>query len=111
MGQYQTSHMEEINVADLQEMYKKFEEECPSGALFLHEFQRFFGTLQNSEASEYVDSMFRAFDRNGDNIIDFLEYVAALNLVLRGKLKHKLRWSSKIYDKDGNGCVDRAELR
>ncbi|RXM28854.1 Guanylyl cyclase-activating protein 2 [Acipenser ruthenus] len=45
-----------------------------------------------------------------DNTIDFLEYVAALNLVLRGKLEHKLRWSFKVYDKDGNGCVDKAEL-
>lgn len=45
-----------------------------------------------------------------DNTIDFLEYVAVLNLVLRGKLEHKLRWTFKIYDKDGNGCIDRPEL-
>lgn len=36
--------------------------------------------------------------------------MAALNLVLRGKLEHKLRWTFKIYDKDGNGCIDRPEL-
>ncbi|MBN3311483.1 GUC1B protein, partial [Atractosteus spatula] len=92
-------------------MYKKFVVECPSGALFLHEFKRFFGIDPNCDASEYADSMFRAFDKNGDNTIDFLEYVAALNLVLRGKLEHKLRWSFKVYDKDGNGCVDKSELR
>ena len=45
-----------------------------------------------------------------DNTIDFLEYVAALNLVLRGKLEHKLRWTFKVYDKDGNGCIDKPEL-
>ncbi|XP_013907402.1 PREDICTED: guanylyl cyclase-activating protein 2 [Thamnophis sirtalis] len=45
-----------------------------------------------------------------DNTIDFLEYVAALNLVLRGKLEHKLKWTFKIYDKDGNGCIERPEL-
>lgn len=45
-----------------------------------------------------------------DNTIDFLEYVAALNLVLRGTLEHKLKWTFKIYDKDGNGCIDRLEL-
>ena len=46
-----------------------------------------------------------------DNTIDFLEFVAALNLVFRGDLEHKLRWSFKVYDKDNNGFVDRKELR
>uniref|UniRef100_A0A673SVC0 Guanylyl cyclase-activating protein 2 n=1 Tax=Suricata suricatta TaxID=37032 RepID=A0A673SVC0_SURSU len=45
-----------------------------------------------------------------DNTIDFLEYVAALNLVLRGTLEHKLKWTFKIYDKDRNGYIDRLEL-
>ncbi|XP_053100786.1 guanylyl cyclase-activating protein 2 [Hemicordylus capensis] len=100
----------EIDVAELQEWYKKFVVECPSGTLFKHEFRRFCGVQDDEEAAKYVENMFRAFDKNGDNTIDFLEYVAALNLVLRGKLEHKLRWTFKIYDKDGNGCIDRPEL-
>ncbi|XP_069481365.1 guanylyl cyclase-activating protein 2-like [Ambystoma mexicanum] len=111
MGQYLATAAEEIDVADLQELYKQFVVECPSGALHLHEFKHFFGVSENNEASFYVDSMFRAFDKNGDATIDFLEYVAALNLVLRGKLEHKLKWSFKVFDKDGNGCVDKSELR
>ncbi|MGH0140537.1 UNVERIFIED_CONTAM: hypothetical protein FKN15_030745 [Acipenser sinensis] len=178
-SQYHTSRMEEeVDVADLQEMYKTFVVECPSGALFLHEFKHFFGIDASGEAADYAESMFRAFDKNGaiyklkkdtnrypeaqlltpeevcerifqlvdangdgtlsidefvegaqkdkwvmkmlqldmhpcgwDNVIDFLEYVAALNLVLRGKLEHKLKWSFKVYDKDGNGCLDKEELR
>ncbi|KAM4617164.1 guanylyl cyclase-activating protein 2-like [Discoglossus pictus] len=111
MGQTQIYCKEEIDVADLQEMYKQFVMECPSGALFLHKFKQFLGVTADNEASEFVDGMFGAFDRNGDNTIDFFEYVAALNLVLRGKLEYKLRWTFKIYDKDGNGCVDKSELR
>ncbi|XP_023068573.1 guanylyl cyclase-activating protein 2 [Piliocolobus tephrosceles] len=99
----------EIDVAELQEWYKKFVMECPSGTLFMHEFKRFFKVTDDEEASQYVEGMFRAFDKNGDNTIDFLEYVAALNLVLRGTLEHKLKWTFKIY-KDGNGCIDRLEL-
>ncbi|XP_005359772.1 guanylyl cyclase-activating protein 2 [Microtus ochrogaster] len=100
----------EMDVAELQEWYKKFVVECPSGTLFMHEFKRFFKVTGNEEASQYVEGMFRAFDKNGDNTIDFLEYVAALNLVLRGTLEHKLKWTFKIYDKDRNGCIDRLEL-
>ncbi|KAM5181520.1 guanylyl cyclase-activating protein 2 [Mantella aurantiaca] len=112
MGQHlsEESNKVEIDVAELQEWYKKFVVECPSGTLFMHEFKRFFGVQDNQEAADYVEHMFRAFDKNGDNTIDFLEYVAALNLVLRGKLEHKLKWTFKVYDRDGNGCIDKTEL-
>lgn len=121
MGQTQSAeHLEDpdrpvdpehIDVVALQDMYRKFVSECPSGLLFLHEFKRFFGVDPTGEASDYAENMFRAFDKNGDNTIDFLEFVAALNLVFRGSLEHKLRWSFKVYDKDGSGYVDRDELR
>ncbi|XP_041647394.1 guanylyl cyclase-activating protein 2-like [Cheilinus undulatus] len=112
MGQTQpTQNSEEIDVKAIQDMYRKFVMECPSGRLFLHEFKRFFGVDPTGEASEYAENMFRAFDKNGDNTIDFLEFVAALNLVFRGDLECKLRWSFKVYDKDNNGFVDRKELR
>ncbi|XP_077569465.1 guanylyl cyclase-activating protein 2 [Stigmatopora nigra] len=112
MGQaQQTENAEEIDVKALQDMYKKFVTECPSGVLFLHEFKRFFGVDPTGEASDYAENMFRAFDSNGDNTIDFLEFVAALNLVFRGDMEHKLRWSFKVYDKDSNGYVDKDELR
>ncbi|XP_025050899.1 guanylyl cyclase-activating protein 2-like isoform X1 [Alligator sinensis] len=48
--------------------------------------------------------------RHLDGYIDFMEYVAALSLVLRGKMEQKLRWYFKLYDVDGNGCIDRHEL-
>lgn len=66
MGQtQQTENTEEIDVKALQDMYKKFVTECPSGLLFLHEFKRFFGVDPTGEASDYAENMFRAFDTNG----------------------------------------------
>ncbi|XP_061909819.1 guanylyl cyclase-activating protein 1 isoform X3 [Entelurus aequoreus] len=45
-----------------------------------------------------------------DGLIDFMEYVAALSLVLKGEVHQKLRWYFKLYDLDGSGCIDRDEL-
>jgi guanylate cyclase activator 1 len=38
-------------------------------------------------------------------------YVAAVHLVLRGKLEDRLRSSFKCYDRDGNGHLDKKELK
>lgn len=46
-----------------------------------------------------------------DNVIDFMEFVAAVHLVLRGKLEDKLKWSFKVYDRDDNGKLDRSEVK
>lgn len=75
MGQQFTNaegEQTEIDVAELQEWYKKFVVECPSGTLFMHEFKRFFGVQDNHEAAEYIENMFRAFDKNGVSSEEFL---------------------------------------
>ncbi|CAF90606.1 unnamed protein product [Tetraodon nigroviridis] len=111
MGQDQ-SHTEELDLAQVQELCILFMKECPSGALHLHEFKRMFGVQSSSvEESVYMETIFHSFDTNKDNALDFLEYVAALHLILRGNLEDRLKWSFKMYDKDGNGKLDRQEVK
>uniref|UniRef100_UPI0037E82501 guanylyl cyclase-activating protein 2-like n=1 Tax=Semicossyphus pulcher TaxID=241346 RepID=UPI0037E82501 len=111
MGQ-EESHNEEMDLAQIQELCILFMKECPSGALHLHEFKRIFGVPSSSaEESLYMETIFRSFDTNQDNALDFLEYVAALHLILRGNLEDRLKWSFKMYDKDGNGKLDRQEVK
>ncbi|ELR53265.1 Guanylyl cyclase-activating protein 1 [Bos mutus] len=103
--------VEELSSTECHQWYKKFMTECPSGQLTLYEFRQFFGLKNLSPwASQYVEQMFETFDFNKDGYIDFMEYVAALSLVLKGKVEQKLRWYFKLYDVDGNGCIDRDEL-
>ncbi|XP_028258008.1 guanylyl cyclase-activating protein 2-like [Parambassis ranga] len=111
MGQ-EASHNEELDLAQIQELCLIFMKECPSGALHLHEFKRIFGVPSSSaEESLYIETVFRSFDTNQDNTLDFLEYTAALHLILRGNLEDRLKWSFKMYDKDGNGKLDRQEVK
>lgn len=46
-----------------------------------------------------------------DDVIDFMEFVAAVHLVLRGNLEDRLKWSFKVYDRDDNGKLDKQEVR
>uniref|UniRef100_A0A8D0BFZ0 Guanylyl cyclase-activating protein 1 n=1 Tax=Salvator merianae TaxID=96440 RepID=A0A8D0BFZ0_SALMN len=111
MGNMDGKAVEELSTTECHQWYKKFMTECPSGQLTLHEFKQFFGLKNLSPASNaYIEQMFETFDFNKDGYIDFMEYVAALSLVLKGKVEQKLRWYFKLYDVDGNGCIDRDEL-
>ncbi|XP_006905553.2 guanylyl cyclase-activating protein 3 [Pteropus alecto] len=91
--------------------YKKFMMEYPSGLQTLHEFKTLLG-LQglNQKANQHVDQVYNTFDMNKDGFIDFLEFIAAVNLVVRGKMEQKLKWYFKLYDADGNGSIDKKEL-
>ncbi|XP_048354337.1 guanylyl cyclase-activating protein 1 [Sphaerodactylus townsendi] len=111
MGNMDGKAVEELSATECHQWYKKFMTECPSGQLTLHEFKQFFGLKNLSPSSnKYIEQMFETFDFNKDGYIDFMEYVAALSLVLKGKVEQKLRWYFKLYDVDGNGCIDRDEL-
>uniref|UniRef100_G1MUB0 EF-hand domain-containing protein n=1 Tax=Meleagris gallopavo TaxID=9103 RepID=G1MUB0_MELGA len=111
MGNNNSSTVDDLQAVEIHHWYKKFMTECPSGQLTEHEFKQFFGLRGlDPQANEYIEQMFRTFDMNKDGYIDFMEYVAALSLVLRGKMEQKLRWYFKLYDVDGNGCIDRHEL-
>ncbi|KAM3625624.1 uncharacterized protein V6R79_014942 [Siganus canaliculatus] len=113
MGQTQSDTDKEVTLQNIQELYRKFASECPSGNLHLHEFKKIFGISSKATEEEvaYMENVFRSFDTNKDGHIDFLEYVAAVHLVFRGKLEDKLKWSFKVYDRDGNGCLDRQEVK
>ncbi|XP_060052991.1 guanylyl cyclase-activating protein 3 isoform X2 [Erinaceus europaeus] len=104
---YQT----EILAKDTYVWYKQFMMEYPSGLQTLHEFKTLLG-LQglNQKASQHVDRVFNTFDMNKDGFIDFLEFIAAINLVVQGKIEQKLKWYFKLYDVDGNGTIDKKEL-
>uniref|UniRef100_A0A8C6WS07 Guanylyl cyclase-activating protein 1 n=1 Tax=Neogobius melanostomus TaxID=47308 RepID=A0A8C6WS07_9GOBI len=109
MGNAIGANVEELQACESHQWYRKFMTACPSGLLTYYEFKQFFGLKNLSESSDaYVQTMFASFDMNDDGYIDFMEYVAALSLVLKAGIQQK--WYFKLYDIDGSGCIDRDEL-
>lgn len=65
MGQAESAAGKEVTLQNIQELYRRFASECPSGNLHFHEFRRIFGVSSSStEESAYMEIVFRSFDTN-----------------------------------------------
>lgn len=65
---------------------------------------------QNSDFNAMSIQVFLHLVLSQDGYIDFVEYIAAISLLLKGEINQKLKWYFKLFDQDGNGKIDKDEL-
>ena len=68
-----------------------------------------FKVFGSGEAQEMRSKAFGAFSKNG-NSIDFRDFVMVIHLTSNGSADEKLRLMFRMYDTDGNGSIDKAEM-
>lgn len=75
MGQTYSDADKEVTLQKIQELYRRFTSECPSGKMHLHEFRNIFGghSRTTEEEAAYMENVFHSFDTNKVKFTSFSE--------------------------------------
>jgi len=104
----QSTHFSEDEVKRLHTHFRSISGSIQNdGVIDIAEFQQALG-LKNSAFAERI---FRVFDINKDEVINFREFVCGLSVFCsKGTVDEKLQLSFKLYDRDEDGYIDKPEL-
>ena len=59
--------------------------------------------LPIDNARAFVEQMFRNFDSDSNGLLDFKEFIMAMDATLGSNVEEKLMWSFRIIDRDKSG--------
>ncbi|KAG0190554.1 Neuronal calcium sensor 1 [Apophysomyces sp. BC1034] len=89
---------------ELQQWYKGFLKDCPSGQLDKTEFQKIYKQFfPFGDPSRFADYVFNVFDGDKNGTIDFKEFICALSITSRGR-------AFQLYDIDNDGFITYDEM-
>merc|ERR1712106_1127312 len=99
------------DAAAIQSMYSEFQKDCPSGYLTPRKFTELYARVSNSEAGDdFRAKAFSQFDRRNNGTINFRDFLMVVHVSSNGSAEDKLRTMFSLYDQDGNGSIDAAEM-
>ena len=78
--------------------------------------QEQFGEVLNlvevpASNGSFMSLLFNAFDKNGDGLVNFIEFTAGLSMVLKGSPQEKYQLCFEIYDVNKTGFITKPEMR
>ena len=87
--------------------------DCPNGELGLSQFVDLCCDVfpWNEKFQNFSQHIFRTFDTNRDDFLDFKEFFLGLHITSSGTKQEKFAWLFSIYDLDGDGVIQLGEMR
>ena len=95
----------------LEEWYKCFHKDCPTGQLTYDDFKKIYAQFfPAGDSSDFAEHVFRRFDTDRNQQISFREFLTALSITSKGKLEDKLDWAFGLYDTNEDGFITKDEM-
>ena len=96
--------------AEILDLHQKFQTDFPDGAITRDRFVLMYASLfPDGDATRFAKHVFKAYDADGNGVIDFQEFMSTLSIAAKGTVEEKLKWAFHLYDLDGNGEITRVE--
>lgn len=107
-----------MKLDEIQEVYVDFKRETKGrDSLKRSDFIRVYKKAFGDNVGALANSIFDAFDEDGNGTVDFEEFLIGLSITEmtvdtdRNSKMKKIRWAFNVYDKDRSGTIDRREMR
>lgn len=95
----------------VKEWYLSFVKECPTGKLTkVHLHRLFKQVFPVGDSETFCNHIFRVFDDDGNESLDFTEFLMALDVTQCGSERDKLQWAFRLYDVDCSGSINVKEM-
>ena len=99
------------NAATIELWYESFKKDCPNRFLtrekYIEIYKKFF---PDGDAEKFSEHVFRTFDTDHNGVLDFREFLLAINIMSGGSREEKLKWAFKVFDVAGNNVIHQDEM-